>query len=145
MRKWKGSSRPGRGPFTTAVTTALDDAFVARGFLAGQGQDTAGARSDVIYCISTDAFAVRWPTVFGSLDRHHGGQLLAAGHCIDCTIGGTSDAGITRFDLEAVPPRELNDVGDPTLLHGFTTRALDDQLTMIRRWIEGALSGSNGG
>lgn len=135
----------GRGPFTAAVTDALDDVFVDRGFLAGQGNDGPVGRNDVIFCIAMDDFIERWPSVFAALDARYGNDLFVAGGCIDCTIGGTFDGGITRFDLEAVAPHELDGVGNRSILQGFDTLALDGQLAAIRRWVERALPLATGG
>lgn len=128
-----------RGTFTTTVTAALDQVFVGRGFLPGQGNDHPGTRTDIIYCISMDDFARRWPATFAALDARYGSELLVTGGCIDCTVSGSITDGVTRLDLEAVDPHELASVGDASLLAGLGSSPMGEQLDAIRTWIEDLL------
>jgi hypothetical protein len=76
----------------------VEPVLVRAGFAAGQWTiDDAG----VIFCAAAGEYIRRHP------DLVDGSPHWGDAHCIDITIEGTVDGGITRFDVEFEPLADL--------------------------------------
>lgn len=88
--------------FAEAAATELDELMQQRGFSRGQVGLGADGSQSVLYCISVDALAARWPDVYAYFRRRMGVEV-----CADLTIGITRTKSWERADLEGLDLQEV--------------------------------------
>lgn len=122
--------------FSSAATAELDDSMQQCGSSPGQVGMGADGSQSVLYCISVEALAERWPDVHTYLRRRMGIEV-----CADLTLGVSGANAWERADLESLPLSEVVHavVGHPAPEHAIARLREDghnDGLAWIRRACE---------